>query len=456
MTTRNAVSHLMIVTLVAALIWGGHRLLTHSEADSSAEDTQQHESADKNKSAHRKGVVSTKKSTSETWPFGNNIRLASGSRPAELPEAESAQPIVPIPSGSHARLRALIRREIPQAGEDEIEIWVEELENMPLETAQQILTIRKQFQLQGTMPEWNPISPLDLDVNSPSVAYPQLLPSKPWHEEKQGSPHTLAIRKSIDSLNESRLIVIHNIANADTPGYKRFRIVTVEQPIGRVASLDQQDETLSRLIEGDAHAGIGENEPARLPVATNETNPQTALSSPLTRVFLQGKLETTDNDWDLAIDGAGYFQVTSGDSVFYTRAGIFSLDADGQVVVAAARPKPVLEPVISIPADVSQIVIHEDGVVQVEQPGNNEPTEIGRIELVRFANPNGMELARDNLFRATPESGAPVAGNPSSDGFGKLRQGVVESSNVILQDELNKLEQLTLQIETLRRQLDMP
>ena len=59
-----------------------------------------------------------------------------------------------------------------------------------------------------------------------------------------------------------------------------------------------------------------------------------------------------------------------------------------------------------------------------------EQQEVGQIELVKFANPQGLRLEGGNLLTETEASGSPIDGNPSDAGFGSLAQGHLESSNV--------------------------
>jgi flagellar basal-body rod protein FlgG len=68
--------------------------------------------------------------------------------------------------------------------------------------------------------------------------------------------------------------------------------------------------------------------------------------------------------------------------------------------------------------------------------GLEEQIEAGRIELVSFANPGGLEAVGENLYAATADSGEARSGAPGENGLGFLRQGFLESSNVQMIDEL--------------------
>lgn len=95
-----------------------------------------------------------------------------------------------------------------------------------------------------------------------------------------------------------------------------------------------------------------------------------------------------------------------------------------------------LDPEISIPEDASAVSIGIDGEVQVMLIGSEEPTVVGQIELVRFVNPAGLSAVGHNLYTETSASGAPISGNPSQDGLGKIDQDYLEMSNVRVVDEM--------------------
>jgi flagellar basal-body rod protein FlgG len=58
------------------------------------------------------------------------------------------------------------------------------------------------------------------------------------------------------------------------------------------------------------------------------------------------------------------------------------------------------------------------------------------VQLVRFANAAGLQSLGGNLFAETPASGTPEAGTPGESGFGGLRQGYLEASNVDVVSEM--------------------
>jgi len=218
-------------------------------------------------------------------------------------------------------------------------------------------------------------------------------------------------------------VISNNLANISTNGYKRSRAVfedllyqTLRQP---GAQSSQQTSVPTGL-----QLGVGVR-----PIATE-------------RNFTQGNLNNTNNPFDVAINGQGFFQVQMPDgTIAYTRDGAFQRDQNGQMVTASGYP---VSPAITIPADTVSLTISRDGVVSVKQAGNVQPTEIGSIQLAGFINPGGLQSMGENLYYETVASGAPTPNVPGTNGTGLLYQNFVETSNV------NAAEELVTMIQTQR------
>ena len=145
-------------------------------------------------------------------------------------------------------------------------------------------------------------------------------------------------------------------------------------------------------------------------------------------------MQQTGNSLDLAIEGEGFFQIQqpSGDTA-YSRAGAFKKDSQGRVVTSDGFP---MEPEITIPANALSIAVGVDGTVSVILPGQQQPQQVGSIQLVRFINPAGLEAQGRNLFIPTQASGDATPGTPGQDGLGTLLQGFVEGANVNVVEEM--------------------
>jgi flagellar basal-body rod protein FlgG len=143
----------------------------------------------------------------------------------------------------------------------------------------------------------------------------------------------------------------------------------------------------------------------------------------------QGEIQTTGNPFDIAIQGAGFFQIElpSG-QIGYTRAGSFHLDAQGNVVTPDGNP---LQPTITIPPNATNVSIGSDGTVTATMPGQAQASTLGTIELATFPNPGGLNSIGNNIYLPTTASGDAIVGNPGGeDGLGTLQQNSLEQSNV--------------------------
>lgn len=210
-------------------------------------------------------------------------------------------------------------------------------------------------------------------------------------------------------------VIANNLANVSTNGFKRSRAIfedllyqTLRQP---GAKSTQQTEIPSGL-----QIGTGVH-----PVATE-------------RIHTQGNLQQTGNSLDVAISGAGFFQVLQADgTTAYSRDGSFQLNSQGQIVTASGY---VVQPAITVPATAISITISRDGIVSALSSGSSTPTQIGQLQLASFINPGGLQSQGENLYIETASSGSPSTGNPGSNALGYLNQGYVETSNVNVAEEL--------------------
>ncbi len=202
--------------------------------------------------------------------------------------------------------------------------------------------------------------------------------------------------------------ISNNLANANTTAFKESRAEFADLAYQNLYIAGTPTSQSTQSPTG-LYVGHG----TRL-VATN-------------RLFTLGSLSSTGNPLDLAIDGDGFFQVQlQNGQIGYTRDGSFNLDGQGRLVTSDGY---VVVPNIVIPQNAESINIAPNGTVTVTQPGGTQ-TQVGQITLVRFLNPAGLESIGDNLYVATPASGQPIQGIANQDGFGALRQGYLETSNV--------------------------
>ncbi len=154
------------------------------------------------------------------------------------------------------------------------------------------------------------------------------------------------------------------------------------------------------------------------------------------KLFMQGSLKQTENPFDLALDGEGFFKIKLYDGTYaYTRDGSFKIDSNRQMVTSDGY---LLEPPIVFPEGFirSEVSISEDGKVTCKIAGQDTPVEVGQIRIYRFVNPAGLKAIGANLFKITEASGPEIEGIPGYDGMAKLHQGFLEMSNVNLAEEM--------------------
>ena len=214
-------------------------------------------------------------------------------------------------------------------------------------------------------------------------------------------------------------VISNNIANMSTTGYKRRRAEfqdLIYQNMRRVGS--QSSDTGTTLPQG-AQIGLG------------------VRTAAIYRIHEQGNLNQTENKFDLAIKGNGFFQVTlpSGETA-YTRDGTFGLAADGTIVTAEGY---TVQPGIAVPAAATDVTINSAGEVLAKIAGTEAAQNVGQIQLAVFANEAGLEATGDNLMMATPSSGAAQQAAPGQPGFGNVMQGFIETSNVNVVQEITNL-----------------
>ena len=226
----------------------------------------------------------------------------------------------------------------------------------------------------------------------------------------------LWISKTGLSAQQTRMSVIsNNLANVGTTGFKRDRPVfedlfyqNFRQPGGQTSQ--------NTLLPSGFTVGTG----VRV-VATEK------LHAP-------GNIQQTQNSFDVAISGRGYFQVLLPDGeLSYSRDGSFNVNADGGLVNSSGYP---IQPAITVPDNTKSIDIGVDGAVSVVLDGQVNAQTVGNITLADFINPVGLEPIGENLFLESVASGPAIIGTPSTDGLGELRQGFLETSNVNIVEEL--------------------
>jgi flagellar basal-body rod protein FlgG len=146
-------------------------------------------------------------------------------------------------------------------------------------------------------------------------------------------------------------------------------------------------------------------------------------------IMTQGDFNQTNGPLDLAIQGAGFFQISRPDgTIAYTRAGNFHPNNQGTLVTSNGD---TVLPAITIPSNATNVTISQYGIVTATIPGQTNAAQLGTIQLATFANPGGLNSIGGNLLQQTESSGNPITDAPGgSTGMGTLQQGYLENSNV--------------------------
>lgn len=191
-------------------------------------------------------------------------------------------------------------------------------------------------------------------------------------------------------------IISNNLANSNTPGFKKDRLAF---------------ETQLKHASENAAAPSGGGEAA--PVFSGDR---------FYTDFAAGPMLQTGNVLDLAIEGDGFFTVTTPNGPAYTRQGSFKMDVSGRIVTADGNP---LSPEVIIPENSTQITVGGDGTVSAYLPGEISPVTVGTLQIVDFPKPYNLQKIGSAMFVPANPGDVP---EPSLNV--SISQGSVEGANV--------------------------
>lgn len=254
---------------------------------------------------------------------------------------------------------------------------------------------------------------------------------------------------------QTKLDVIgNNIANVSTTAFKSSRVTFKDM-------LSQTIQNASSPVESSAgvESGIGGTNPEQAGLGVSVASIDTDMS--------QGSLQPTERSGDIAIQGNGYFVVSrdlangtnfSTADKYYTRDGSFTLDQDGYLVTSDGLH--VLGNTQQNTSGNFTSTSSTNGAIQIKlrDSNNNElksfsidkdgtikaiytdkPIIVGRVGMAVFQNPQGLEKEGGNLYKNTSNSGDPLFGDPSNNGFGETEQGFLEMAKVDLANEFTEM-----------------
>ncbi|SED39364.1 flagellar basal-body rod protein FlgG [Rhizobiales bacterium GAS188] len=205
-------------------------------------------------------------------------------------------------------------------------------------------------------------------------------------------------------------VIANNIANINTTAFKRARAEFSDLLYQTVRLPGVSNRGQDNTIPEGAQLGLG------------------VRTAAIRNLHIQGALTNTGNQLDLAVQGRGWFQVIGADGqTLYTRAGSFNKNATGQLVTVDGYQ---VTPPTVIPNNAVAVNVSQSGIVTVTLDGQVAPQQLGQLTIANFANDAGLTPLGGNLYQQTAASGAPIVDVPGNPGFGTLKQGYLESSNV--------------------------
>ena len=218
-------------------------------------------------------------------------------------------------------------------------------------------------------------------------------------------------------------VTAHNIANAETVGFKKSRVSFSDIVGGSATSSPKMIQGIGSAVEA-----INQN-------------------------FVTGPVEQTGGALDLAVSGDGFFTTKSATTgqTYYTRNGAFDVDESGFVHDGSQNRVQIFadgaDPATDAPVDLqlpdagasgaafAGVTFDTDGTVKVSYAdGTNE--NLGKIALAQFTSPGGLKQVGSSNWQATGLSGEAEYGVPGGGLYGSLMSGALERSNVDIAEEL--------------------
>lgn len=203
-------------------------------------------------------------------------------------------------------------------------------------------------------------------------------------------------------------IISNNIANANTVGFKQDNVTNQSFEHQLTIKIKDASEQFNNRAIGSMSAGVKLGE-----VYTDHG---------------QGSLRQTENTFDLALEGNGFFQISVADSngtktTQYTRDGSFTMTREGFLVDMNGNHLLGESGEISVHVDAANIVVDRDGSVYADG------TYLDKVNVADFEDYNYLKKIGDNRYVA-------VSGANEIDASATVNQGFTEQSNVNVVSEM--------------------
>ncbi len=211
-------------------------------------------------------------------------------------------------------------------------------------------------------------------------------------------------------------VISNNLANVSTTGFKKSKA-------------EFQDLLYQTVRAPGADQGSGNQLPTGLQIGHGSRLAATA------KIFTDGEMTQTGSQYDLAIQGDGFFEIQMPDGTkAYTRDGAFKTASDGRITTSDGLV--VQGGFQPVPQGTTTFSVSPTGDVTTEGAGGKQTF---KVQLTRFANPAGLLSIGRNLYRETSASGTAETGTPGENGYGELQQNYLEMSNVKVVEEMVNL-----------------
>lgn len=156
----------------------------------------------------------------------------------------------------------------------------------------------------------------------------------------------------------------------------------------------------------------------------------------------QGSLKSTGGKLDVAIDGPGFFEVSTPNGVRLTRAGNFTIDGQGQLVTKEGYPVllEAAEGADGLASDDAQgrvATFKGDASITISDAGEvfDGENKIGKLSVVNVARNEALQKVGQNFFTYRDGINPEVSANKNPS----LKQGFLETSNVNIINEMTDM-----------------
>lgn len=221
-----------------------------------------------------------------------------------------------------------------------------------------------------------------------------------------GLSRQMTLRRELD-------IVANNIANANTTGFKA-------------------EDLMVRTEAAKPARTLGGSNPVKF-----------VLDDGVTRDFTQGAMTKTGGDFDVAIEGQGFFKIQTAAGERYSRDGRFTMSPDGKLVTQSGNP--VLDEgggEIQMDPLQGPVMIGKDGTI------SQGAIRVGKIGVVRADDLSALRKDGDGLYRNTTNT--TLAAAPDA----RVHQGMLEASNVQSVVQITKLIEVQRAYESMAKMMD--